>query len=294
MAKRNEGNRNKAEGDTRGLGGGGDRGDRGKSGTGGVVGQTTDSGKTLQQLTAERMAESRFTDMMASAGVGTDSMALEVLYWMPRDFQDAYQEVYMGALKDTDGGAGGKGKTADAMGKLGKAAAAKTTGKKYKKYWVIQDEELLELKTRIDKRLRGLAREIRGELDQRQVFGKVTDKEVGQGVGEVAERRAEELRRELRREAQAEEGMGELGELKRELRGEAAEETAPRLGRRLPGARLGLRMRLEGEQLGLDGRLQGGRKRCEECGIMVGPAWRYCCKCGLPLLHLEDLKSRKG
>lgn len=45
--------------------------------------------------------------------------------------------------------------------------------KKYKKYWVIADEEALEIKDRVDKRLRGLARDIRRDIDELKAIRKM-------------------------------------------------------------------------------------------------------------------------
>lgn len=127
-------------------------------------------GKDLIQLAAERLAEARFTDMMAAAGVGHDRMAVEVLYWLPRDFIDLYQELYTRALAGTDSGTGARGKAAEQTGVLGKAKGKTKQGKRYKKYWVIQDESILQMKERIDKRLRQMTRDIREELGELEFF----------------------------------------------------------------------------------------------------------------------------
>lgn len=125
-------------------------------------------GKTLVQLQAERMADQKFTEMMAAAGVHPDRMALEVMYWLPKDFLDLYQELYIRALRNTDGGTGERGKAAQETADLAKAKR-KTTGgggKKFKRYWVIADETVLDMKTKVDKRLRAIARDMRGELEE--------------------------------------------------------------------------------------------------------------------------------
>jgi hypothetical protein len=118
---------------------------------------------------AERMAENRFTDMMAAAVVAHDRMALELLFWLPRDFVTLYEELYMRGLANTDGGTEARGRAGAATAAVGKAAAKTAAGQKtYKKYWVIADEDALELKERVDKRLRAMTREfnlILSELD---------------------------------------------------------------------------------------------------------------------------------
>jgi hypothetical protein len=130
------------------------------------AGEDANGGKSLVQLQAERMAETRFADMMSSAGVPVTRMALESLYFLPRDFVNAYAEMFTTALTGDDGGAGAKGKAGERTAALGRAER-KTHGgggKKYKKYWVVADERALELKERIDKRLRSIAREVMTEL----------------------------------------------------------------------------------------------------------------------------------
>ena len=123
--------------------------------------------KTDVQVQAERIAEKYFTDMMSAAGMHVDRMALEVLYWLPRDFLTLYQELYMRALRNTDGGAGGQGEAAAQTGALGKAkATTATNGKRFKKYWTVQDEHVLDMKGRVDRRLRSIARDMHAELEE--------------------------------------------------------------------------------------------------------------------------------
>ena len=125
-------------------------------------------GKSLTQLQAETMAERRFTDLMASAGIGTHQMAQEVLFHLPRDFVDLYEELFYRAFggKD-DGGVNARGQSAAENGILqkGKTAARKGVGKRYKRHWIIADENAVSLKEKVDKRLRALAREVRLELE---------------------------------------------------------------------------------------------------------------------------------
>jgi hypothetical protein len=158
MAKRNAGAKVKATKDTRGLGAGGSS----------LAGRSEQEGggKTLVQLQAEKIAEKYFTDMMAAAGVHVDRMALEVMFWLPRDFMDLYTELYMRALRNTDGGTGERGKAAAETGALGRAKGKAQTGKKYKKYWTVADENVLEMKGRVDRRLRSICRDMRTELEE--------------------------------------------------------------------------------------------------------------------------------
>jgi hypothetical protein len=146
------------------------------------------SGKSLAQLQGERIAEERFTAMMSSAGVPVHRMALEILYMLPRDFIDAYAELFTRALAGDDGGAGGRGEAARQTADLGRAAR-KTSGgqgKKYKKYWTVRNDAALELKDKIDKRLRAIGRELRMRMDEADVFGRQLEK-ADRGLGSVTE-----------------------------------------------------------------------------------------------------------
>jgi hypothetical protein len=152
-----------------------------------------DAGKSLVHLQAERMAVTRYTELMASGGVGYNQIAKEVLFFLPKDFLDLYEELWHAGLagKD-DGGSGARGQSQHDTGVVGKAATRNVPGgmqissggakrKSYKRYWVIADEEALALKDRVDKRLRGMAREVRIEL------GRIRSEREGRGQGDGAE-----------------------------------------------------------------------------------------------------------
>lgn len=111
----------------------------------------------------------RLAEIRASAGVPHSQISMEVLYFLPKGFLDSYAELFSKAVK-SDGGSNAQGERAAQDGELGKAqvkgpGGAKTNGRRYKKTFVVLDERALELKTRIDKRLRLLAKLIRAELD---------------------------------------------------------------------------------------------------------------------------------
>lgn len=138
------------------------------------------TGLSLVQMQAKVMAEKMFTDMMAAGGVDHRRMAQELLFFLPRNFCDAYERLwYRGvAAKGTDGGSDQRGRSQEEAAKVGKAKGSGAGGmgkrRSHKKYWVIADEEALEIKDRVDKRLRGMAREIMrelAELDDRAVSG---------------------------------------------------------------------------------------------------------------------------
>lgn len=130
-------------------------------------------GKTLVQIQAEQMARTRFADMMSSAGVGSHRMGQELYYMLPQGFIDAYEILFIRCFggKD-DGGVGARGASQAEQGQLQKGkAAAKTNGKKYKKHWVIADDKAVNIKEKVDKRLRALAREIVEELEGKESEG---------------------------------------------------------------------------------------------------------------------------
>lgn len=119
-------------------------------------------GKSLSQLQAEQMASRMFADLMSSAGVGSYRIGQELMWMIPRAFLDAYEELFTRAFGSRDdGGANLRGQAAASSGVLQKGkTAAKTNGKRYKKHWVIADENAMRLREKVDKRLRALAREI--------------------------------------------------------------------------------------------------------------------------------------
>lgn len=129
--------------------------------------------KSLVQMQAERMARSRFTDLMASAGVGYNQIAKEVFYFMPQELLDVYAELWhAGVAGKDDGGTGARGQADAEQARVGKASGKGLQGlggakrKTHKKYWVIADEDMLAIKDRADKRIRALARSLRLEMDQ--------------------------------------------------------------------------------------------------------------------------------
>lgn len=109
----------------------------------------------------------RLAEIRASAGVPHSQLALEVLYFLPAAFLGAYEELFRAAVK-SDGGEGNRNTSQQQAADVGKAegvrGGAKPQKKRYKKTFVVLDERLLNAKTRFDKRLRGLAREIEREL----------------------------------------------------------------------------------------------------------------------------------
>jgi hypothetical protein len=124
----------------------------------------------VRQRELDEAVTRRLTEIFASAGVDSSRASLEVLYLLPRDFLIAYAELFEKALKLTEGGLGGAddierraaGRSAD-KGKRPMVGGG-SAGRRYKEHWVVRDSGALELKGRLDKRLRGLGREVREEM----------------------------------------------------------------------------------------------------------------------------------
>lgn len=146
----------------------------------------------IREEQIRRAVDKRVAEVLSAAGVDTRRMALQVLYYLPDRFVEVYEELFDKALKrageESPGAEGG----ADA-GTLGKAPSGTSgskgnktqlrggQGKKYKNIWVIKDDDALDLKNRVDKRLRSLAREIQTEM----TFGRTDHGGLGTGVSAI-------------------------------------------------------------------------------------------------------------
>lgn len=107
----------------------------------------------------------RLTEILASAGVPHSRISLEVLYFLPKDFLNAYEQMFTRAVK-ADGGESARNTSQQQAGDLGRAKgdSRASRGKRYKRTFVVLDNRALELKTRMDKRLRMMARDISNGL----------------------------------------------------------------------------------------------------------------------------------
>lgn len=119
--------------------------------------------------TLDDKVRTRLAEIRAAAGVPHAQVSLDVLYYLPAGFLSTYAEMFQRAVKSDAGGAA-TAERQQAAGELGKAkvtgaGGAKTTGKRYKKTFVVLDERALELKTAVDKRLRNIGRDLRAALD---------------------------------------------------------------------------------------------------------------------------------
>lgn len=114
-----------------------------------------------------------------TVGVRADRVALEVLYYLPPEFLEAYEQLFHAAFGVPAGGSVGdkeggmtvdlqrskrkdgtarevtSGDTAKAVGKA--VGATSGGGKKYREYWVVQSEVALRKKYRLDAKLKELA-----------------------------------------------------------------------------------------------------------------------------------------
>lgn len=127
--------------------------------------------------------------------MGYNQIAKEMVFFLPEGFMTAYEQLWHKGLggKD-DGGVGARGAAQAETGRLGKAPTRNKEGgiqissggskrKSYKKYWVIADERALEIKDRMDKRLRAMAREIMEELAGLNEEGLDRKGQLGDGRG---------------------------------------------------------------------------------------------------------------
>jgi|SRR5882672_2488960 len=123
----------------------------------------------------------RLAEILSSGGVGYGQVSQEVLYMLPREFLDKYVQLWYMALGPL---IQGQGQQMTRDGELGRAktrttekgrkigAGAGGEAKRYRKSgYSIRNELAFQLKDRIDKRLRGIARELRltlSDLEARQ------------------------------------------------------------------------------------------------------------------------------
>jgi hypothetical protein len=118
----------------------------------------------------------RMAELMSSGGLGYNQISQEILYLLPRDFIDAYIHVWEMALGPAGGGDArgaqlardanlGKHKTETAYKGKRIGAGGGGQAKRFKKFFVIRDDKALQLKGRMDRRLRNMAREMMLYID---------------------------------------------------------------------------------------------------------------------------------
>jgi hypothetical protein len=112
----------------------------------------------------------RIAEIASAAGVPHARASLEVLYYLPKDFLQRYTELFDACLKLDSGGVGGHGGEGEnqvahvSSQYRGRRPMVGAGGKRYKEYWVVKSDDLLDAKRRVDKRLRQIGRDIAFEL----------------------------------------------------------------------------------------------------------------------------------
>jgi hypothetical protein len=122
----------------------------------------------------DEMVDRRVADALSAAGWDGDRIATELMLLVPAAFRSAYTRMFHQALKG-DAGMDAGARRAEEEARLGRSRGERTKdsqialgsggGKKFKKHWVVKDPKALELKSRIDRRLRSMARDIEFSLD---------------------------------------------------------------------------------------------------------------------------------
>lgn len=121
----------------------------------------------------------RLAEVLSSAGLNADRVALEVLYMLPAEFVRGYTDLFHRALTT---GEEGRGSRDDQKAELGKARGkgAKAGKKATRGAFFIRSEKALGEKERIDRALRKLARQMRDAGNA--ATGKETVLRCGEGV----------------------------------------------------------------------------------------------------------------
>lgn len=122
-------------------------------------------------MVAEEMYRRARTEVAAEAGAGYGRVSLEALYLLPAEFTNAYQRLFLAALKESPGQTSEpnplvkrppqlirkeEGQVLDRDPDRG-GGSARGGGKRHREHWIIKDESAFRLKERIDGELRDLA-----------------------------------------------------------------------------------------------------------------------------------------
>lgn len=118
----------------------------------------------------------RLAEVLSSAGVHENRVALEILYLLPKDFVAAYTELFHNALSMGDEG---KGAEVERKVQLGRAEGKRVTRasgdsmggarkakKKAPRGWAVKSTLALQRKEAVDRKLRKLAREVMSGEDK--------------------------------------------------------------------------------------------------------------------------------
>ena len=154
-----------------------------------ITGKERGKGRVTRKFedVVENEVRRRYADLLASAGVDSGRLSLEVLYLLPEEFVREYVELFWEALREDIPSAGGgdnvikkagevkrnkKVRTGerDEQGRVREVAVpgsnrgAQGGGKKYKTHWLIKSEVALEVKRRVDRKLVRIIGSTRGEV----------------------------------------------------------------------------------------------------------------------------------
>jgi hypothetical protein len=154
--------------------------------TGSVQGRALAKGGDLRgssAVAAEELYRRARTEVAAEAGAGYGRVSLEALYLLPTEFTNAYQRLFLRALKESPGQASGEANTlVKKRAKKGQIRVVKDSatgesrevelaldrdpdrgggkaraGKRHRDHWLIKDEVAFRLKSSVDRELRELA-----------------------------------------------------------------------------------------------------------------------------------------
>lgn len=135
----------------------------------------------------EKEVRRRYADLLASAGVNSGRLSLEVLYLLPEEFVREYVELFHQAMReDISAPLAGDGvviakageikkrqakeKVTDDSGEVREVAVggsdrgAQSGGKRYRNHWLVKDELALEVKRRVDRKLLRIIAVTRGDV----------------------------------------------------------------------------------------------------------------------------------
>lgn len=101
----------------------------------------------------------RLAEVLSSAGVNANRVALEVLFMLPAEFVRGYSDLFHRALNTTEDGMGSRN---DSKAELGKATGSGArSGKGSRGVFLVRDDKAMGEKERVDRTLRKLARSMR-------------------------------------------------------------------------------------------------------------------------------------
>lgn len=141
--------------------------------------ERADLRRSLQTADAkDREVEARLVEILAAAGIPEGRIRLEVLMHLPPEFARAYRRLHERALPETVRGGSGrlseeralvKKVPGSARGKRQYVASGEThaqSARVWRGQWVVGDEDALELKGSIDRKLKRIARELEEALEK--------------------------------------------------------------------------------------------------------------------------------